>query len=338
MRDNPGIMVGAGVTFSPFSRSYVVAVLAEGSKPRPVLAFPWASASTTRTLCPVAAKAVARLMTVVVLPTPPFWLATATTRGRATRSRSRVMVYPVDDQNAGLLIRKTGVSPKPHVPVTGGGLQFLLHRPSLGENGNGALAQKGSRDGQENIEGSQGTGRHDICRCAREILDAHAVNADIDITDMGCGMKKRRFALVPLHHLDAGNPHDRKNQAGQTGTGTEIDEPPARRRHITGNLPAIENVPRPYLVNSSGADQLEARLPFTEYGNIGGEALGCFRRRAKQPAHLVAGHAASRLTWRSRACRAAGVTPGSRAACPSVAGRAADIVSRISADSPPMRA
>ena len=106
-------------------------------------------------------------MTVVVLPTPPFWLATATTRGRATRSRSRVMVYPVDDQNAGLLIRKTAVAREPHVPVPGGGFQFLIHGPSLGENGNGALTQKGSRDGQENIEGSQGTGRHDIGRPPR---------------------------------------------------------------------------------------------------------------------------------------------------------------------------
>ena len=67
-------------------------------------------------------------------------------------------------------------------------------------------------------------------------------------------MKKRRLALIPLHHLDSGNPHDGENQTGQGGAGPEIDKPPAGRRNVTGNLPAIENVPRPYLVNGAGAD------------------------------------------------------------------------------------
>src|SRR6516162_3318874 len=50
--------------------------------PSPVLALPCASRSITRTRCPAAANAVARLIAVVVLPTPPFWLATATIRAR----------------------------------------------------------------------------------------------------------------------------------------------------------------------------------------------------------------------------------------------------------------
>src|SRR5688500_8036253 len=43
--------------------------------PRPVLALPWGSRSQMRTLSPTAASAVPRLIAVVVLPTPPFWLA-----------------------------------------------------------------------------------------------------------------------------------------------------------------------------------------------------------------------------------------------------------------------
>jgi hypothetical protein len=46
--------------------------------PRPVEALPCGSRSTRRTRLPAAARAVARLIAVVVLPTPPFWLATAT--------------------------------------------------------------------------------------------------------------------------------------------------------------------------------------------------------------------------------------------------------------------
>ena len=45
--------------------------------PLPVVALPCGSKSTTSTLCWAAANEAARLTVVVVLPTPPFWLATA---------------------------------------------------------------------------------------------------------------------------------------------------------------------------------------------------------------------------------------------------------------------
>src|SRR5476649_89637 len=50
--------------------------------PRPVEALPWGSESISSTRSPTAASAVPRLMAVVVLPTPPFWLATTSTRRR----------------------------------------------------------------------------------------------------------------------------------------------------------------------------------------------------------------------------------------------------------------
>src|SRR4051812_28105081 len=50
--------------------------------PRPVVALPWGSRSTTKTRYPSSARAAPRLTAVVVLPTPPFWLATAMKRGR----------------------------------------------------------------------------------------------------------------------------------------------------------------------------------------------------------------------------------------------------------------
>src|SRR5580704_9469166 len=49
--------------------------------PRPVEALPCGSRSMIKTSSPMAASAVPRLIAVVVLPTPPFWLATASTRG-----------------------------------------------------------------------------------------------------------------------------------------------------------------------------------------------------------------------------------------------------------------
>src|SRR5271157_3093036 len=50
------------------------------ARPRPLVEFDCGSQSTSRVLTSAAASDAARLMAVVVLPTPPFWLATAMTR------------------------------------------------------------------------------------------------------------------------------------------------------------------------------------------------------------------------------------------------------------------
>src|ERR1043165_852928 len=63
------------------STSYVERRRLLRSMPSPVDALPCGSRSTTSTFSPMAASAVPRLIAVVVLPTPPFWLARARTRG-----------------------------------------------------------------------------------------------------------------------------------------------------------------------------------------------------------------------------------------------------------------
>src|SRR5438105_7825351 len=50
-----------------------------GSRPRPDVEFACGSRSTSSVGWPASARAAARLIAVVVLPTPPFWLTTATT-------------------------------------------------------------------------------------------------------------------------------------------------------------------------------------------------------------------------------------------------------------------
>src|ERR1700687_5819118 len=50
------------------------------TKPSPLVEFDCGSQSTSRVLTSAAASEAARLMAVVVLPTPPFWLATAMIR------------------------------------------------------------------------------------------------------------------------------------------------------------------------------------------------------------------------------------------------------------------
>src|SRR3954468_5440605 len=53
--------------------------LAPRGWPRPELAFPWGSRSTSRTRFSATASEAARFTAVVVLPTPPFWFAIART-------------------------------------------------------------------------------------------------------------------------------------------------------------------------------------------------------------------------------------------------------------------
>src|SRR5271154_1319518 len=53
------------------------------TRPRPLVEFDCGSQSTSSVLTSAAASEAARLMAVVVLPTPPFWLATAMTRPMA---------------------------------------------------------------------------------------------------------------------------------------------------------------------------------------------------------------------------------------------------------------
>src|SRR5215469_9997354 len=95
--------------------------------PRPVEALPCGSMSTTSVGWPTAASAVPRLMAVVVLPTPPFWLATTRTRGRSG------MTKLPDRENDARWVGAARMLYSVHFPVFCGCLQFFPHRLSLEE-------------------------------------------------------------------------------------------------------------------------------------------------------------------------------------------------------------
>src|SRR5271157_6086203 len=58
-------------------------------KPSPEVALAWGSQSTRRVLKPSIARQAARLMAVVVLPTPPFWLTTPRIFPMAIQSKGK---------------------------------------------------------------------------------------------------------------------------------------------------------------------------------------------------------------------------------------------------------
>src|SRR5690242_20693281 len=76
-----------------------------GLRPSPTEREPWGSKSTSSTRRPYSARAAPRLIVVVVLPTPPFWLHIATTRAG-----------PCEDREAGTGITGIGRPVGPSAP------------------------------------------------------------------------------------------------------------------------------------------------------------------------------------------------------------------------------
>src|SRR5258708_36666106 len=97
--------------------------------PKPVDGLPWGSRSISSTCSPTAARAVARLIAVVVLPTPPFWLAMAKSCG---------CVVP-DSEDDGVTVGHAGEGLAGNDPVLHGLGQFGLPAFPLVEKANSGI-------------------------------------------------------------------------------------------------------------------------------------------------------------------------------------------------------
>src|SRR3954469_21154228 len=80
------ITAPSGASSQSSRRSYTERATVAGSTPRCRVAWAWGSRSTISTRRPREARPAPRLTVVVVLPTPPFWFISATTRAGAVRS------------------------------------------------------------------------------------------------------------------------------------------------------------------------------------------------------------------------------------------------------------
>src|SRR4029078_12255672 len=113
--------------------------------PSPVEALPCGSRSTMSTVSPTAASAVPRLMAVVVLPTPPFWFASAKIRGAAACGRSfsakdTVGLLHHEDHATGIGRARDAFDM--HFPRFGGFGQFRIHILSLMKIAYGPIFQE----------------------------------------------------------------------------------------------------------------------------------------------------------------------------------------------------
>src|SRR6266478_5599475 len=156
--------------------------------PSPVLALPWASRSRTRVRRPAAASAVARLIAVVVLPTPPFWLATATIRARRAAATARgnasavamLTGYLLQAKNDPPRIRNALAKRRRHCPAFASEGQFILGPFPFEKQALGLVGEKLLGEAEQPLERRAGARGHDIDRVWRDRLDATWTNCHID--------------------------------------------------------------------------------------------------------------------------------------------------------------
>src|SRR3954468_18902519 len=109
--------------------------------PRPVEQLPCGSASISSTRSPQAARAVPRLIAVVVLPTPPFWLAMARTRRGWSDFTDTLESFHMHDLAA--RIAEGGPQVRLEFPICSGLGQFRSDILSLQEPGGRTALQVG---------------------------------------------------------------------------------------------------------------------------------------------------------------------------------------------------
>src|ERR1700761_6909938 len=190
--------------------------------PRPVEALPCGSMSITRVGWPTAASAVPRLIAVVVLPTPPFWLAT--TRTRSFFGSACIAQLP-DLEDRPRSVRKAWMFGDRHLPGFAGLGQFNLYRLTLQEQVCGRRALKTLCIGEQLGQRRAGPGGDSIERLRLETF--HPRIADLDI---GAGPRGDLFEEAALlgdrigeHHPQL-RPEQRQHHSGEAGAAAEIDQ------------------------------------------------------------------------------------------------------------------
>src|SRR6185503_8065463 len=189
--------------------------------PSPVLALPCGSRSMTSTLWPAAARAVARLTAVVVLPTPPFWLATAMIRARRDTTSGRVSLAPVTPltpldpgqaQDDPARVGAAVVARDIELPSFFRGGQFLPGLLALWEEAYRPGSDKALCPRQKPVERRAAARRHDVDEVRRQRIDSRVADVDRHGGDPRRLAQERAFARVRFDQLDPGYPHDGQRQ------------------------------------------------------------------------------------------------------------------------------
>src|ERR1041385_1685438 len=137
------------------------------STPLPIVALPCGSRSTRSTRRPARARAAARLTLVVVLPTPPFWLTTASTCGTSAIHATKHEVARRVHQ------RRLERDHMAAVAAGGHALQLAARQDALHRREDAAGRDQMPAGREESREFGEGARDHDREACRRlPLLDA----------------------------------------------------------------------------------------------------------------------------------------------------------------------
>src|SRR5690606_14170117 len=148
-----------------------------------------------RTFWPSAASAVPRFMAVVVLPTPPFWLA-----------RARIVgldwpIYCSDFDDRRCRIGDASVKGIFEVPEEVRFVKFFLEAAGLGEVGRAIRGTMLPRIGQKICQRRQGARGDDVCWRQADGFDSLTVNGDVEGKFTLDGRKEGAFPAVALDKM-----------------------------------------------------------------------------------------------------------------------------------------
>ena len=182
--------------------------------PSPVEALPCGSRSMISTSSPIAARAVPRLMAVVVLPTPPFWLARARMRGwlmmlRPYHARGPMTFRSPDDDDAGggsvtLGINSASILQDLRESVNSRAASWPFgNSPTAPAVQRGSLRARSSGSGASARAVTTSTIPSSVARMSRSAR--HERSAGRPVSRDGLA-QEARFAPVALDEVDLGDP------------------------------------------------------------------------------------------------------------------------------------
>src|SRR5476651_2823 len=212
--------------------------------PRPVEALPWGSMSITRVGSPTAARAVPRLIAVVVLPTPPFWLATTRMRGFLGCDMTGAQL-----SHGHYSTRWIGLAwdlREFHVPTFLCLGQFRTHILAFQEQANTVRSHEAVGIFQQLWQGSDGPGRDHVESPGRQVFHPGVLDCDREAHPLCCGLQKSAFLGGGLKqgHGEVW-PHRRQDQPRKPGAGTQIGQVFGPRWDKGCQLSGIPEMPAP---------------------------------------------------------------------------------------------
>src|SRR5690606_12879934 len=196
----------------------------------PVLALPWGSRSITRTSRSAAARAAPRLIAVVVLPTPPFWLTIATMRGpewspRCCSAFDTPDSHELEDRPA--RVRAARGADDLHLPGLPPLGQFVPDPRALRKQGDAPPLEE-RRGIAEQARQRRHRPRGDgacllVERSAADRLGARCMDLYPGVGGAGDGAQELRLALVALDQMNVANAHDRQHQPRKAGAAADVE-------------------------------------------------------------------------------------------------------------------